>query len=46
LADREFLSQGVKWTSLLIAGRDTELVSIEIPEDDVAVIKPKKWRFF
>lgn len=46
LADREFLSQGVKWTSLLIAGRDTELVSIEIPEDEVAVIKPKKWRFF
>lgn len=46
LADREFLSQGVKWTSLLIAGRDTELVSIEIPEDEVAIIKPKRWRFF
>lgn len=46
LADREFLSQGVKWTSLLIAGRDTELVSIEIPEDEVAIIKPKRWWFF
>lgn len=44
--ERRFLAQGVKWTALLIAGRDTEIVSIELPDDSVSLIKPRKWRFF